>query len=80
MGNIITPVYYGTKAKLVLNKLLAPVDDLPRWQLKLKKDKCSGYYYDYRSNKWIGFDNHNNDLWIEEFPEELDAKFFCYNN
>ena len=74
------PVYYGTKAKLRLRKLLTSVNGTFRWKLNLEEDKCCGYYYDYRSNKWIGFDNHHNNLWIEEFPEELYAKFFCYNN
>lgn len=77
MGNTITPVYYGTKAKLVLNKLLAPVDDLPRWQIKFEKDRCSGYYYEYLSNQWIAFDNTNNELIILELNTKEEAEFSC---
>lgn len=80
MASIVTPVYYGTKAKLVLKKLLAPVNDLPKWQLRLEKDKCSGYYYNYMSDNWIAFDNSDNNLLILELNSQEEASFFCYNS
>lgn len=80
MASIVTPVHYGTKAKLVLKKLLAPVDDLSRWQLRLKKDICVGYYYNYMSDNWIAFDNSDNNLLILGINSQEEASFFCYNS
>lgn len=71
MAGIITPVYYGTKAKLVLSKLL----DTP----KENRSTCSGYFYDAFFNNWVGFTSIDNSLFELEFTSEKEAKFFCYN-
>lgn len=71
MAIIIPPVYYGTKAKLVLSKLL----DTP----KENRGTCSGYFYDCIFNNWVAFTNIEGSLLELEFNSEKEAKFFCYN-
>lgn len=60
-------IYTGTKAKLVLSRLLD----------KSLHEECSGYFYDAFFNNWVGFDNSGNRLLELEFNSEETAKTFA---